>query len=313
MKYRITVLVLFFSLNICLAQDPTVTELRKGSTKSVRVDPDTAKWKWKRGGVVSANLAQGSLSNWAAGGDNFSMAFNAFANYYLLYRDGRHSWDNSADFNLGYIQTTSLGSRKNDDRIDLLSKYGYNLNNKIFLSGLLNLRTQFFDGFNFNGNVKTFSSTFFAPAYILVSPGLDYKPSNKLSVFLSPITSRWIVIGNKVLAEQGLYGVPKGRNAVNEMGAFATVNYNNTFAKNITYKSRLDLFSNYRNKPGNIDLFMTNIVSFKINKYLSTTYNLDLIYDDDVRIFGANKTSPGLQIKSILGIGFLYQITPVRK
>lgn len=313
MKHGLTLYLLIIFLNASVAQDLTVAELRKTASKSVKVDADTIQWTWKRGGLVSANLSQGSLSNWAAGGDNFSMAFNGFANYFILYREGRHRWDNSVDFNIGYIQTTSLGSRKNDDRIDLLSKYGYNLNNKIYLSGLLNLRTQFFDGFNYDGNVKTFSSTFFSPAYILMSPGFDYKPNNKLSVFFSPITSRWIVIGSKVLAAQGLYGVPAGKHAVNELGAFATINYNNTFAKSITYKSRLDLFSNYRNNPGNIDLFMTNIVSFKINKYLSTTYNLDLIYDDDVRIFGANKTSPGLQIKSILGIGFLYQITPVRK
>jgi hypothetical protein len=32
---------------------------------------------------------------------------------------------------------------------------------------------------------------------------------------------------------------------------------------------------------------------------------LDLIYDDDVRIFGPDGKSPGLQTKSILGIGFL--------
>ena len=37
----------------------------------------------------------------------------------------KHSWDNTFDFNLGYVKTTSLGSRKNDDRFDLLSKYGY--------------------------------------------------------------------------------------------------------------------------------------------------------------------------------------------
>ncbi len=85
------------------------------------------RWKWKRGGVVNANLAQGSLSNWSAGGDNFSLSFNTYVNYSLFYRNNRHSWDNSFDFNLGFVQTTSLGSRKNDDRFDLLSKYGYSV------------------------------------------------------------------------------------------------------------------------------------------------------------------------------------------
>ena len=65
------------------------------------------------------------------------------------------------------------------------------------------------------------------------------------------------------------------------------------------------MFSNYRNKPGNIDVFMTNYFAFKITRFLSTTYNLDLIYDDDVKLFGDKGKSPGLQLKSLVGVGFL--------
>ncbi|MCA6440734.1 MAG: hypothetical protein IM581_12440, partial [Chitinophagaceae bacterium] len=43
------------------------------------------------------------------------------------------------------------------------------------------------------------------------------------------------------------------------------------------------------------------------------TYNLDLIYDDNLRIFGDNKDAPGLQMKSLIGVGFLKPIAPVRK
>ena len=103
-----------------------------------------------------------------------------------------------------------------------------------------------------------------------------------------------------------MYGIPKGEYILNQVGAFATVNYNNAvLAKNITYKGRLDLFSDYQNHPQNVDLFMTNLFSFKINKFFSATYALDMIYDDDIRLFGAENKSPGLQTKSLIGIGFL--------
>ena len=49
---------------------------------------------------------------------------------------------------------------------------------------------------------------------------------------------------------------------------------------------------------------MTNYFSFRINKYFSATYNLDLIYDDKIKIFGPTKSSPGLQFKSIIGVGY---------
>jgi len=102
--------------------------------------------------------------------------------------------------------------------------------------------------------------------------------------------------------------VDSGKHSINEFGAFATVNYKKDFGKSITYKGRLDLFSNYRHKPENTDIFMTNYFSFKINKYFSATYNLDLIYDDDVKLFGKEGKSPALQLKSIIGIGFLMKL-----
>jgi len=50
---------------------------------------------------------------------------------------------------------------------------------------------------------------------------------------------------------------------------------------------------------------MSNTLNAKISKVISATWGVDLIYDDDVRLFGPTKTSPGLQVKSIVGIGLL--------
>jgi hypothetical protein len=45
------------------------------------------------------------------------------------------------------------------------------------------------------------------------------------------------------------------------------------------------------------------MLAFKVSKVLSASWNVDFIYDDDVRIFGESKTSAALQVKSIIGIG----------
>jgi hypothetical protein len=58
---------------------------------------------------------------------------------------------------------------------------------------------------------------------------------------------------------------------------------------------------------------MTNMFSFKINKNFSATYNLDLIYDDKIRIFGPQKKSPGLQMKSMVGIGYFRSLAVKKK
>lgn len=288
------------------AQDQTVKALQSESGKTVKKDAsDTTKKTWKKGGLYSLNASQASLSNWAAGGDDFSFSVNSLLSLYAFYQKGKHSWDNTFDFNLGYVNTTSLGSRKNDDRFDLLSKYGYALAPKLNLAGLVNLRSQFFKGYTYANNNKTLSSNFMSPGYLLLSAGLDYKPTKNLSVYFSPITARWVIVTDTSLSNKGAYGVTPGKKSNLEIGAFATINYMKEISKNITFKSRLDLFSNYKRNPQNVDLFMSNILNVKLSKVLSATWGVDLIYDDDVRLFGTNKNRPGLQVKSLVGLGLL--------
>ncbi len=303
-KVTLIILSVFLLNAISFSQDQSVKRLQNESNREIKKDPaDTSKSIWKKGGLYGINISQGSLSNWAAGGDKFSLSVNSMLSLFAFRKRGKTSWDNTFDFNLGYVNTTSLGGRKNDDRFDLLSKYGYALNSKLNVSGLFNLRSQFLKGYTFPDGVKTFSSTFMAPGYILLSAGLDYKATKNLSIFISPSTARWVIVKDTALSAKGLYGVEPGKKSSLEFGAFATINYLKEFNKYITYKGRLDLFSNYRKNPQNIDVYMTNLLSAKLGKILAINYSLDLIYDDDVRLFGDYQKSAGLQVKSLVGIG----------
>ncbi|MEY3590259.1 MAG: hypothetical protein RLZZ466_779 [Bacteroidota bacterium] len=300
--------VLFFILSLSFffsdAQDASIRKLQAESLRPVKkYVPDSLIKKWKSGGNYTLTIGQGTLSNWAAGGDQFSLTVNTILQLYSYYRKGRNSWDNTLDIFFGYINTTSLGSRKNDDRFDLISKYGYSLNKKINLATLFNVRSQFIRGYTYPNNVKTFASSFLSPAYIIFSQGLDFRPNKQISVFFSPITARWVVVSNPVLSARGEYGVKAGTNSIGQFGAFGTVTIEKNFNKKVLYKSRLDLFSNYQRKPQNVDLFITNVLTTKIGKNLAFNWNVDLIYDDDVRLFGPRKSSPGLQAKSIIGLG----------
>ncbi len=304
---KVFLALLLFSVIITSAQDETVKELKNASGRAIKKDPnDTIPKTWKKGGLYGINVSQGSLSNWAAGGEDFSLSLNSVLSLFAFYKKDKHSWDNTFDFNLGYVKTTSLGSRKNDDRFDLLSKYGYALNSKLNAAGLFNFRSQLFKGYTYDGDgVKTLSSAFLSPAYILVSPGLDYKPNADLSIFVSPITARWTIVKDDSLSARGLYGVDPGKHSNTEFGAFASINYIKEFNKTITYKSRLDLFSNYRRNPKNVDLYFTNVLNVKLSKILALTWSVDMIYDDDVRLFGKNNNGAALQLKSLVGIGLL--------
>jgi hypothetical protein len=297
------VIAVYFSAN---AQDETVKKLKKESGKAIKKDVgDTSDKLWKSGGLFNLNLSQGSLSNWAAGGDKFSLSLNSILSVYAFYKRDKHSWDNTLDINFGYLRSTSLGNRKNDDRFDLLSKYGYAIADKWDLSGLFNFRTQIANGYTYSDTSRTFSSSFLSPAYMLLSLGLDYKPAESFSVFISPVTARWVIVTDDSLSAKGLYGVIPGKKTKSELGAFLSAQFLKDLSKTLNYKARLDLFSNYKHNPENVDVFMSNLFSVKLSKILSATWNVDLIYDDDVRLFGSDDKSPAWQIKSLVGVGLL--------
>ena len=296
------ILILMTIGNNTFAQDQTVKDLQAGANKAIKKDMIDSSKNWNTGGIFNFNFGQGSQSNWAAGGDDFSLSIATYLGFNAFYKKGKYSWDNTFDFNYGLVNTTSSGTRKNDDRIDLLSKAGYALNPKLDLAGLLNFHTQFSKGYAYNSDgSKELLSDFMAPGYLLLSLGLDYKPVSGLSIFVSPLTSRWTFVKYDSLAPK--YGLDPGKNVRNEIGAFASITYINDLNKIISYKGRLDLFSNYAHNPQNVDVMMNNMFSAKLSKILTASLGLNFIYDDDVKQFGPNHNSPALQFQSMLAVG----------
>ena len=309
MKQTTGIILLSFVSSFAFSQDAIVRKLQAESLRSVKKDVNDTTWKtWKLGGLHSIGVGQSSLSNWSAGGDDFTLTVSTSLSLFCFYKNNKHSWDNTADINFGYIKTTSLGSRKNDDRIDLLTKYGYSLNKKLNMATLANLRSQALKGYAYKEDQKFFNSSFLSPGYLIVSQGLDYKPTQTLSIFVSPVTSRWVIIKDDSIAAKGDYGVEAGKHSMNQLGAFATVSYQQHFNKYVSYKGRIDLFSNYKKNALNADVYMTNSLSAKVGKIIAFNWNIDMIYDDDVRMFGKTFTSPSLQLKSVIGVGLQVKI-----
>lgn len=309
MKRSVFFFIVLLIGNFVQAQDAVVRKLQQESLRQIKKEiPDTGRKSWRTGGAYSLSIGQGSQNNWAAGGDDFSFTVNTNLRLFGFYKKKKHSWDNTFDVSFGYLNTTSLGSRKNDDRFDILSKYGLALNKKFNLATLANFRSQFLKGYTYPNNIKTFASDFLSPAYLVISQGIDFKPNKELTIFVSPVTSRWVFVKDSTLAAKGEYGVKHNTHSINQNGAFATIGYQRAFNKVVSYKSRIDFFSNYQKDPQNVDVFMTNTFSAKVAKIIAFSWNVDMIYDDDVRLFGENNDSPALQFKSIIGIGLQVKI-----
>ncbi|RYY67926.1 MAG: DUF3078 domain-containing protein [Chitinophagaceae bacterium] len=318
MKKNFTLSLLFFISQLATySQDGTIKALKKDAERSISKNAaDTVLKAWKTGGNFGLNLNQGTLSNWSAGGDKFSLSVNSLLNLFAFHKKGKNSWDNSIDLAYGIVKTTSLGTRKASDRIDLLSKYGHAISAKWNAGALFNLRSQFANGYNYLKDISgadsaVLTSKTFAPAYLLLSPGFDYKPTASLSLFVSPITGRWVIVGDKILAAEK-YGFENGKTVKTEFGAFASINFNKTINKTAGFRSKLDLFSNYRNNPQNIDIFWTNMLTAKVTRYINFNLQVDMIYDDDIQNVKPDK-GPAPQILQLMGIGFSYNFANYNK
>ncbi|MGY2131243.1 DUF3078 domain-containing protein [Hymenobacter sp. HD11105] len=286
--------------------------------------PDTVQG-WRRRGMGTLNFSQVSLSNWAPGGQS-SLSLLALTNVNLHHRRNKRIFDLTGDAVYGLLKAGPARLRKNDDRLEVNAKYGYEFSPQLYYAAQLNVKTQLTPTKSID-TPDSLLSRFFAPAFILASVGIDYKPTDQLSVFLSPVTGKFTVVAYQDLADAGAFGVRParrdtsdipirgtGRRFREELGTFLNVKYRRPVLPNVTLQSRLDLFSNYLRNPQNIDVNWETLINFKVNRFISANISTILIYDDDILVpidtndddvmDGRGKR---VQFKETLGIGLTYK------
>ncbi len=272
-------------------------------------DNDTIK-HWKIGGTPSFTFNQVSLTNWAAGGKN-SVAGTFLLNSYFNYSKGKINWDNTIDLGYGLTKQGSDNMVKTEDKLHLTSKLGYRADgSKWFYTGLMDFKTQFDAGYSDPPENTTKLSEFMAPAYINFSLGMDYKPNDNFSLYLSPLTSKMTVVLDDSLSSAEAFGVPKDKHLRNEFGASVKLLAKKAnIVKNVDVNTRLDLFSSLGNKPQNIDVDWELAFNMKVNSFLSAVATFNLIYDDDIKYVNTDKVEEGprVQFKQLFGFGVSYK------
>ena len=225
-------------------------------------------------------------------------------------------WENSFLFQYGLLKSGDYDSfRKNKDRLEINSKFGQKAFKHWYYTAYANMKTQSFKGYRYpNDSVPV--SKFLAPVYIQFGIGMDYKPSKKFAVLMAPLGAKFTVVADTVLINQVQYGLAEDKKIRKEMGATINSKYKSTIAKNVVLENKIGLFSNYLEKPQNIDIDWEVIINMKVNRYMNVTLSTHLIYDDNIllplyeKIDGV-KTNVGtgkrIQFQESLTVGLSYQ------
>lgn len=261
---------------------------------------------WKRQGTLSINASQTSLTHWAAGGEN-SVAGNAALVYSIDYERDRSLWKNRLELGYGLSSTKATGTRKTTDRIYFNSTYGYKLVEHLYASFFVNFQSQFAKGYNYDVSKTDYISRFMAPGYLSLGPGVTWTPKEWFTATLSPASWRGTFVQDEKLSKSGSYGVKPGEKLHSEFGANLKLEAQFDPMTNISVHSRLELFSNYLQKPQNIDVNWDTVITARVNKWFSASLTLNMIYDDDVRFVWTEggRAIPAVQFKEVLGLGFM--------
>ncbi len=276
---------------------------------ALQAQSDSTKY-WTIKGENSLIFNQTSFSNWAAGGVN-SFGGNLLFNYDFNYKKDKWNWDNKLIVGYGLSKQEDVGWRKNDDRFIINSLLGRKYSEKWMYTFYMNFQTQFSNGYDYKLPNEPLISTFFAPAILGFGPGIAYKESDNFKMNLSPFASRITFVMNDTLSQQGAFGVDPGKHIRYEFGAFFDLYYKKELWKNITMENMLKLYSNYLDKPQNVDIDYTLSIFMKVNDYISANIGVQLVYDDNTKLpyedSGITKYRSHLQVKQLFGAGFTYK------
>ena len=273
--------------------------------------------KWKNSGNALFLINQSSFSNWTSGGQS-SVSGTLKIDYNFNYSDNGWDWDTKVISNFGLNKISGSDFlKKTDDRIEINSVLGKKFNNDIIgrwsYSSFFNFQTQFAKGYRFgndaNGNPnRTEKSRFFSPATIQLGVGMYWKKSKDLWVNVAPMTGKLILVNRRFTENlnenQTYFGVKKGGNSRFELGASVRSYYKSEIFENVTMENRLSLYSDYLDRPQNIDFDCTFNFIMKVNQYVSTNLIFQFVYDDnEIR---------RVQIREVLGVGLNIDLSKIR-
>jgi len=291
MKKTLLTAVVLFVFNNVLSQQNEKELLKineQAAAKSIEEKPNG----WVKKGTFNFLVNQATFINWLAGGQS-NVSGNIGVNYDFNYKKDSWNWDNKIIAGYGLTKIKDQEMQKSDDRLQFNSLLGKRTSgtSNWYYSAFFNFKTQFDSGFE--SGFKT--SHFFSPAYFQFGPGMLWKKSDNLKVNIAPATSKLIVVHPHFTDIGSSFGVEQGKSTRFEFGAALNGYYKFNVIENVTFENILNLYSNYLDNPQNVDIDYTLNIAMKINKYLSTNFAFQTIYDDNA--------FSGFQTRQILGLG----------
>ena len=281
---RITLLtLLFFSISVVsFAQDST------------EVKQDTL---WRPRGVVGINLSQVAFDNWSQGGQN-SLSFTFFSLLGLDYISDPWKWSNGLKFAYGRTKFGDAEYRTNDNEIFFESTLIYHAGWAVSPYAGLTARTAVTKGFNYDSIPSFQIVDFMDPFYLTEALGFIYDQIPNFSTRLG-IGMKQTFTKEFTSYSDDIETLTEIETFKNETGIESVTEYKWEFMENMAYLTSLRLFGTF-DDMSIWDVRWDNLIVAKVNDYISVSFNVLLIYDEDESI--------QRQLKEALQLGISYNL-----
>lgn len=289
--------------NLAYNGEPTTNPI---TDELEKIKQERRYWLHKFDGGVQ--FSQAYLSpNWYQGGNNnLSLIVNFLWNVKLneVYNPNL-LFENNVQYKLGLYSTPQDECHKYSISEDLFQwnlKAGFKAFKKWFYSFTLQFKTQLLNTYPQNSLTRT--ASFMSPGDLNLGVGMTYNTTNnqktlKFNASIAPLSYNLKTCLDPAV-DPTQFNIKVGKKTTSEIGSNAELTLDWTICKNINYRSRLFLFSDY-------SYFLSdweNTVSFSINRFLSTQIYLHIRYDSSSEI--SNNKWKHWQLKEILSFGFRY-------
>ncbi len=253
---------------------------------------------WTPKGIVGINLSQVAFSNWSQGGEN-TLAYTFFTLFGLDYIGDPWRWKNSLKFAYGRTKFGDQNYRTNDNEIFFESTLIHNVGWAVSPYAGITARTPVSKGFDYEVTPEVQIVDFLDPFNLTEAVGFVYDQLPNFSTRLGVgMKQTWADQFAATYSDdpETLNEIEKFRN---ETGIESVTEYTIDFLENMNFYSYLRLFGKFEDLSV-WDVRWDNLITAKVNDYVSVNLNVLVIYDVNESL----KT----QLKEALQLGISYTL-----
>lgn len=287
-------------------------------TKPVINSPTIAKEEvqkkhWIRAFNSLLQFSQAYVSpNWYQGGNN-NLNILADINYNVKLNQAYHPnllFETTMQYKLGVNNAPDDPVRDyniSDDLLQITSTFGVKAAKRWYYSLTGVFKTQMVN--SYTSGTWDMKSSFLSPGELTIGLGMTYNYANakKTLTFdasIAPLSYDLKTCINTKMDET-IYGIEQGRKFVQSFGSSAELRFFWQICSNISYTSRVFVFSNYKSLQADWE----NRFLFSISRFFTTQLYCNLRYDTSAPEY--NDKWKKLQVKEILSIGFSYKFSTI--